>query len=380
MKNKKVLLVLFVFILLIITGCGRYQEKNGDINNGNNNTLNVGRMYNIVQLQDKGIIMFTGIIPEGWTARIYSQDQVNSIHPFVETIVISNPDNSAKITILSQNSYLENSKYKEGQNKDYYSTYLHAMNAKEYSDYYMNRIFNVTGFVKDIELPQDTHLAMNALHNLRMQAAQNDLNQMNTAQYGVTMSVKSEGATISKRMYQKDSSMYETLTGVSAISSTLKSSLSKVLNSKQILWYIPYTITYEATSQENFDKYYEDYNFIVANSDFTRNYYAMVEYVSSAIVNAVTSVYAERSRIALEATNNYINSKYSSTSSQSTNDRVMEMWDDVIKEQDNYILEDGTQIKTSIMNDTVAQNGNEIYIGSKAGIPLGFNEVTKGYN
>ena len=55
------------------------------------------------------------------------------------------------------------------------------------------------------------------------------------------------------------------------------------------------------------------------------------------------------------------------------------MWSDVIKEQDNYILEDGTSVKTSIMNDTLAQNGNEIYIGSKAGIPIGFNEVSKGY-
>ena len=372
--KRKLLIILILISLFIFTGCVRIGGSKN-----NNNTENTGRIYNIISLQDKGVDMFNGIVPEGWTAKIYSQNQVNSIHPFVETIVISNPDNTAKITILSQNSYLENAKFNEGENKDYYTTYLHVMNASEYSDYYMDRIFKVKDFVREEELPQDIHLEMNALHNLRMDLAQNDLRNINTSQYGVSLSVASEGATISKRIYQKDNTIYETLTGVSAISSTLTNQLSGLLNSKQITWYIPYTITYEATSQDNYDKYYDDYNFIVANSGFTIKYYAMVEYVSNAIVNAVTSVYAERSRIALEATNNYINSKYSSTSSASTNEKVMEMWDDVIKEQDNYILEDGTEIKTSIMNDTVAQNGNEIYIGSKAGIPLGFNEVSKGY-
>ena len=372
--KRKLLIILILISLFIFTGCVRIGGSKN-----NNNTENTGRIYNIISLQDKGVDMFNGIVPEGWTAKIYSQNQVNSIHPFVETIVISNPDNTAKITILSQNSYLENAKFNEGENKDYYTTYLHVMNASEYSDYYMDRIFKVKDFVREEELPQDIHLEMNALHNLRMDLAQNDLRNINTSQYGVSLSVASEGATISKRIYQKDNTIYETLTGVSAISSTLTNQLSGLLNSKQITWYIPYTITYEATSQDNYDKYYDDYNFIVANSGFTIKYYAMVEYVSNAIVNAVTSVYAERSRIALEATNNYINSKYSSTSSDKKKKKVMEMWDDVIKEQDNYILEDGTEIKTSIMNDTVAQNGNEIYIGSKAGIPLGFNEVSKGY-
>ena len=105
----------------------------------------------------------------------------------------------------------------------------------------------------------------------------------------------------------------------------------------------------------------------------------MVEYVSSAIVNSVSSYYAAKSQAGLDAMNNYIDSNYSSSSSQSTNDKVMEMWDDVIKEVDSYRAEDGTQIKTSIMNDTIAQNGDSFYVGSKAGIPLGYNELAKSY-
>ena len=178
---------------------------------------------------------------------------------------------------------------------------------------------------------------------------------------------------------EKGDTYYEASTCVSMISTNLTSNISSLLNSRAIQWYMPYVIIYEAKDKDTFDKYYDDYNFIRTNASFTKDYYAMIEYVSSAITNAYTSYYASKSQAALDATNSYIDSNYSSESSSSTQDKVREMWDDVIKEQDKYTLEDGTTIKTSIHNDTVAQNGNEIYIGSKAGIPEGFNEVHKGY-
>ena len=150
-----------------------------------------------------------------------------------------------------------------------------------------------------------------------------------------------------------------------------------MLDSKATQWYMPYVIIYEADTKEDFDKYYDDYNFIIANSNFTKDYYAMIEYVSSAIVNSYMSYYAAKAQAALDATNSYIESNYSSTSSSSTNDKVMEMWDDYINDVDAYKTEDGSVIKTSMFNETVAQNGDEIYIGNKAGIPLGFNELSK---
>ena len=44
--------------------------------------------------------MFNSIVPEGWTAKIYTQDVVDSSYPFAETIVISSPDKKANITIF----------------------------------------------------------------------------------------------------------------------------------------------------------------------------------------------------------------------------------------------------------------------------------------
>lgn len=80
---------------------------------------------------------------------------------------------------------------------------------------------------------------------------------------------------------------------------------------------------------------------------------ALVEYVFSSIVNSYAQMYATKSQAGLDAMNNYIDSNYSSTTSESTNEKVMEMWDDYINEVDNYQTLDGGTIKTSMYNDTV---------------------------
>ncbi len=64
---------------------------------------------------------------------------------------------------------------------------------------------------------------------------------------------------------------------------------------------------------------------------------------------------------------------------ESTSDKVMNMWDDVIKEVDEYKTLDGRKLKTSIYNETVAQDGDTFYIGKKIGIPSGFKELSKSY-
>ena len=371
MKKIKVF-VLLLITLILVTGCA----KTISIGKSKKNS---GKIYTLTKLQDSGVNVFQTILPEGWTSKIYSEQILNSSHPFVETVVLTNADGTAKITILSQNSYTENAKFNEGKNYDYYTTYLHYMDSNTYSDYFMTNVFGGGAYVKDNEMSKDYVNQINQLHSIRLEQAKNDAQIVQGMANNVTLSIEDVGVSSSKRIYQNGNNLYETTTCVSAIGTRLQSGLSSLLDSYAIQWYIPYTIIYEAKDENTFDMYYDEYNFIIANSNFTLDYYQMIEYVSSKIVNYITSIYAERSKAALDAMNDYIDSNYSSTSAQSTNDKVMEMWDDVIKEQDSYITEDGTQIKTSIMNDTVAQNGNEIYVGSKAGIPSGFNELSKGY-
>lgn len=372
MRNlRKILLI--IIIIVFLSGCNLNNNKN------ENKNSKKGKFYNKVYLQDKGINMFQTILPKGWTATISSQNLINSSYPFVETVYIKNSDDTASITILSQHSYVENKNYAEGANTDYYTTYLHQMNASEYSDYFMERIYKTNNFIKDIELNNDVYNGLDNLHNLRVEMGKQDAQALQAQNYGVFISVDGVNKTVAKREYQNGDEYYELFTCVSAASTTLTSSYSSILNSYSVQWYMPYVIVYKANNKSNFNKYYDDYNFVIANSDFTKDYYAMIEYTSNAIVNSVTAVYNAKLQAGLDAMNDYIDSNYSSTSSQTTNDKVMEMWDDVIKEVDAYQMEDGSTLKTSIHNDVVAQNGDEIYIGSKAGIPNGFNQLSKGY-
>lgn len=375
MKKKIVFSLLIILMMFSLTGCMRlFNNRFGRSNNGNG-----GRLYQRVSLMDKGVDMFDCILPSGWTATISSENVMNSVHPFVETVVITNPDKTAKITILSQHSYTDNSRFQEGQNMEYYTTYLHQMDASTYMDYFMSKIYPGATYVKDIDVDSKIIEQLKTLHELKLNMAYNDVNTLNPSAYNLDITIGDEGYTSTKREYQNGDTYYEASTSVSAISTNLVSGLSSLLNSRAVQWYMPYVVIYEAIDKDSYDTYYDDYNFIMANATFTEDYYAMVEYVSSAIVNVYTSYYAEKSKAALDATNSYIDSNYSSDSSASTQDKVREMWDDVIKEEDKYTLEDGSTIKTSIHNDTVAQNGNEIYIGSKGGIPYGFTELEKGY-
>lgn len=360
-----------------------YEEDDGDywdLDDWEDVDSSQGKIYNKVTLYDSqaNVPVFEGLIPEGWTATVSSDwNVVSSICPGLESVMIQSPDGRVAIAIDSNQAYADNASYSEGVNTDYYTTYLHYMNADEFIEYYMQNVHPGYSLIKDLEKDQDIIDAGNSMTNIYVEQAKKDAQTIGVENYGVSFTINAVPATMSRRQYKVENGYLEGNCAVIAIDQSLNSNLGITNNTRN--WSIPYSIVYWADSEDSFDEYYEDYNFIVANSEFTQDYYAMVEYVSSAIVNSYSSYYAAKSQAGLDAMNNYIDSNYSSTSSQSTNDKVMEMWDDVIKEVDSYRAEDGTQIKTSIMNDTIAQNGDSFYVGSKAGIPLGYNELAKSY-
>lgn len=374
---KRFLVGLFgILMLFTMTGCRRNVFKRQVTLE---EAIEKGQIYESVSLSDGNVEVFKSIIPKGWTANVESNwKNISSVTPGIETVTISNPDHTVNIKIISQESYTENNKYNEGENYDYYTTYLHYMNASDYIDYYMNKHSSGSKFIKNVEMDENIVKQVKEYNNITYQQGLKEAESLNGIG-NVKIGVSLVDSTANTKQFEYGLNQIEISTAVAATKTTLESSLSPLLNSESILWKIPYTIIYTGETKEDFDKYYDTYKFIIANSNFTLDYYAMEEYVSSAIVNYYTTIYTERSKASLDAWHNYVDSNYSSASSQSTNDRVMEMWDDVIKEVDSYKLEDGTQLKTSIFNETVAQNGNDIYIGDKAGIPIGFQTVDKGY-
>lgn len=340
-----------------------------------------GKMYNKVALTDTqaGIVAFEGLIAEGWTASIQSDwNVVSYMCPGMESVTLTSPDEDAVIYIDSQQIYMDDSKYAEGINYDYYTTYYHYMDADTYIQEYMDNACDGSAIlIKDFEDDTDILSNADAYINAEVSNAMQVNSWINSGNYGVSYSLTAIPSTMSKRQYQYKDEYIECSCIITGADSVLTSNIVGAETSR--IWMVPYSIVYEAENEEVFNKYYDDYNFMVANSYFTTDYYAIIEYVSGKISNAYSSYYAAKSQAGLDAMNEYIDSNYSSTSSQSTHEKVMEMWDDYIKDVDCYKAEDGTKIKTSIYNDVVAQNGDSYYVGTKAGIPLGYSELAKSY-
>ena len=288
------------------------------------------------------------------------------------------PDGKASIVIDSNQAFVENAQYAEGINYDYYSTYLHYMTGDEFVQYYIDLTYGEEATL-EADLEDDSELLeqANACTNALVEGVRASSSWMNTGNYGVQYTVNPVPATMSKRQYKIGESYLEGSCVIIAVDGSLASKYVATNNSRDLE--VLYSIVFKADDKETFDKNYDDYNFIIANSQFTRDYYALIEYVSSSIVNSYSQMYAAKSQAGLDAMNSYIDSNYSSTSSQSTNEKVMEMWDDYINEVDSYQTLDGNKIKTSMYNETVAQDGDTFYVGSKLGVPDGFTELSKSY-
>lgn len=364
---KKILLSLVA--ILFTLGCGNKKVVKPKVKK----VVSESGNYKIVSLKDNNITVFKGIIPSDWNVSIESNwNIVNSDYPGLETIHFSSPDHKATIKILSQHSYTENKKFKSGENKEYYTTYLNYMNADKYLDYFMNKFYSGSKLSKKLSVDENLIKLVSDYNNIIVSKQQEYAKVIN-AQGQMTVNYSAYSSTAAKKQYTYGNNYVEVSTAVAASKSSLRSKISDLLNSDSIAWIMPYTIIYSGEDKESFDKYYEDYLFILENSSFTKDYYALVEYVSSSIINAYTSVYSEKTKAGLDALDNYLDSNYTSNSSVSLNELVM--WDNVIKEKNSYKLEDGSIIKVPITNDLVAQKDNELYIGTK--IPAGFKKLEK---
>ena len=296
----------------------------------------------------------------------------------MESVTLTSPDGKAKIYIDSQQQYCESSSMGEGTSLEYYTTYLHYMNADEFIKYYMDYAYPGSELLKSLETDSKLINQAKQFQMQKVEKAKQSFSTIYSNSYAsMNYNVTPGQVTAGKKQYKTNNGYIEGSCVIIPITTTLESSYYSLTNT---YWEIPYSIVYEAQDKESFDKYYDEYNFIIANSEFTKDCYALVEYVSSAILNVKSAEAAAKSKASLNAMNSYIDSNYSSTSSSSTNEKVMGMWDDYINEVDSYNTLDGGTIKTSMYNDIVAQNGDQIFVGSSTSdIPYGFTELSKSY-
>ena len=360
------------------TASGLENEAGGELEQQTSQDIH-GTYYQHQLLTDTqlGVAVFDAFLPQGWNADIASNWNVLSVGaPGLEEITLMSPDGLATVTIDSCQAFTEHYQQSEGQDFETYTTYMNYKTAPQFVDYFMDGAY-AGQYTMTKEFPDDEDvLGQLRQYNDTLVAISNRVGAEVT-QGGTIGNISSTDepydATMSRRQYDiSDGSVIETI----CVDAALRQNISgPIMNVSYIHWRIPYSIVYRAVSKEAFEAHYQEYETIIANSSFTPQYYQAEDYVSQSITAA-----AMDAKAAASAASSYSSSGYDNPDTDSVNDRVMEMWDDCIKEVDSYNTLDGGTVKTSMYNDIVAQDGDSFFVGSSTSdIPSGYTELSKQY-
>lgn len=331
------------------------------------------------------------MVPKGFTAQVTSQwDRLDGSYPGHEVIGLQNADNSVGIYIFTNESYYQfqnrnamgfNMPQKQGPDYERRITLMNYMDSSSVIEVFLNNLgFNNRNLIKN--LPPDNN-KIQLIRNDLLKQAQIDLQkiqQMNQmARTGMQASLNRVDVNMSKKQYSVGSGNIEASSCVKTVTNSIGNNTIVTLTT---YWEIMYFVVYRANSKELFDKYYNTYKTVIGNSRIRPEFYFVNLKLKQMNDERVAKIGAVRSQISLEEQRKMIaqnNPSLTNPEAESVSDRVMNMWDDVITERDEYKTLDGRKLKTSMYNETVAQDGDTFYIGNKTGVPSGFKELSKSY-
>lgn len=348
-----------------VSGTSDHQTISGD---------NVYQFYPVADPQ-AGIVVANMFLPLSWRAAVEGSWQVPSAaYPGVETVSVHSPDNGVLIALTSPQEFKHFSSWSgeaaEGINSD------GILDVKEKSAcevVEMELAARTSGGTNNLLSEEKMNELEPQLQTQNNSAAQSGVAEAN-ALYGqwVTVSVQDTHVDTCRRRYDSDGNIIEIAAAVMSVTTNMQSSVG--VSTVATSWTVPFIMTYATIDQETFDQYYPTFQNIVANSSFTSEFAQAVGMIVAKKNEQVAALSAARSQASLEASRQQTLSDYTST-----NERVMDMWDSVIKEEDAYTDLNGNRVTTSMYNETVAQDGDKFYVGPRTGVPHGFSELHKEY-
>ena len=358
-----------------------------------------GRFYKKISLVDTSINapVFAGLIPQNWQADVKSNWKIISTnYPVLELVYAVSDDKKAEILIFSPQAYIEDKTHQEKINFQNYTSLMPYHTAEQYlKKTLLKAQLTNPQAIKTFPPETNTIKMLNKLTSDKINRDKrlSDFIEQELRKLGRQRPFHTEYYPISpsacRKQYKCGNKYIEGSCVISAYKSISKSPDVKVgrrtypgPSSELTYWEIPYTILFIAKDKASFDKYYKDYDFITANSQFTPQFYYAVQKASEYITYKVAEAGAKSSQASLEAFRSTVMNNYSSSTNgeaMSTNEKVMAMWDDYIKDEDSYRTSDGRTVKTSMFNETVAQDGDTFYVGKRSDIPSGFTELKKAY-
>ena len=338
-----------------------------------------GRLYKQIGLVDQyaNVVVYQGLLPEGWTLDMVSSWTGNYSYtwPGVEVITMTSPDGKGFIRIQSPRQYSEDLMLgKTGASISDNTIYAPYLNADQYVQNAVQSAFSDTTLTKDFE---DNPDVLSAMQTQTQYYAQITYDKLTFGNYYV-VSIQDMQSTMCRQQYRSDAEAVEFSCAVnmykySAASTLLPTYVTSYYN----IWWVPYTVMYYAEDPASFDKYYSDYEVITGNSCFTKEFYAMNEYVAARREYIELAARTESQNEWMNGVSSeFFNEGYSSETSLSAQEQIFQAWDDYIKDENAYTFSDGSTVRVPNSIEAVAQNGDSVYFGSSTGVPSGYDILT----
>ena len=314
--------------------------------------------------QQYGIRTAVALVPYGWSASVkVTWGICSSMYPALATVTMVSPDGNAIIEIQSTFGYLQVARngqwVPEGAYIDLYNVFLNYRNAHEYNDYLLG-LYGCSGTIVSKQGPSyEFQLNLNANANALLQGL--------SSVSGVE-GVQCEGSYEKTSYFITEGNAYEVEICSAVI---MAETLSGTFDNYS--WHVPFSASFIAYNEQAYSDYFKAFDNVVSNTNFTQEFIYVVQsnaaYINEMIHNyLMEQVYSPSSDDI---------SKWDSEYSGSYDDKYINEWCDVIKEENTYTTIDGNSIKVPTSYDSVYQDGDTIYMGPDVYAPEGWTQLGK---
>lgn len=311
-----------------------------------------------------GIRTAVALVPYGWTASATVFWGLCSLMtPALGTITMVSPDGKAMIEIQSNIGYLQMARKgiwtPEGTYLDNYNIYLNYRNAHEYNDYLLG-VYGCKGTILNQEGPGYDH-------QLTLNGAANALLAGFTNISGVE-GKQCEGTYEKTTYFVTEGDYYE----VEAASTVV---MAETINGyfDTYTWYVPFAAVFTAKDEEAYSNYFKAFNNVIANTSFTQEFNYVVQRNAQYLNEMMSNYLLEQ----IYSPSSGDISGWDSQYSGGYDDKYINAWCDVIKEEDTYTTVDGNWIKVPTSYDTVYQNGDLVYMGPQMEMSSDWTQLGK---
>lgn len=346
----------------------------GDYDNGSDYDGEVVTLVPVILTDNLGIAAFYTFVPEGWSATINTAYTVDQNHPLQSDVILKSPDGKYLIEMVTPMNYREENNQDGNWTADdgshdimKYSTLLHYRTASEYIDYIAPGAgINWNAYEEhagDSQAIGSYKQNMKKLGEDTVYFLQDAANKSGGQKFNYRYSLVNYDAEIVSRkgmVIIGNSSYIMEMTVCEGMYSyrldyDIPNNLMVYKGFNDVTyWGTGGTYIYMSDTEENFDKYYDIAQFIINNSGTTSMYgackQAILDYIIPKIIEANMQMQDYANQMVQEVCNSY----------SDTNERVSQMWDDYILDQDRYTMSDGTQIVVPSTADYVYYDGENV--------------------